>query len=29
MAGKREFTKTLETGEKSVAIPKILMLAEL
>ena len=27
MAGKREFTKTLETADKSVAIPKALMLA--
>jgi hypothetical protein len=27
MAGKQEFTKTLETGDKSVAIPRILMLA--
>ncbi|HEU4854768.1 MAG TPA: DUF6538 domain-containing protein [Nitrosospira sp.] len=27
MTGKREFTKTLETTDKSVAIPKILMLA--
>jgi hypothetical protein len=27
MAGKREFTKTLETADKSVAIPRILMLA--
>ncbi|SEA40822.1 DUF6538 domain-containing protein [Nitrosospira multiformis] len=25
--GKREFTKTLETGDKSVAIPGIFMLA--
>jgi hypothetical protein len=27
MTGKREFTKTLETADKSVAIPRILMLA--
>ncbi|ODT81904.1 MAG: hypothetical protein ABS69_05475 [Nitrosomonadales bacterium SCN 54-20] len=27
MTGKREFTKTLETADKSVAIPRVLMLA--
>ncbi|MCC2682130.1 MAG: hypothetical protein K0S36_1694 [Nitrosospira multiformis] len=27
MTGKREFTKTLEIGDKSLAIPKALMLA--